>query len=112
MGGNLCASYLRHRGQFVVGAEVPGLIVHGDDDDLVPIGIPEHLAQRLDDARLEIFSGGGHCRSLNADPDRYLGLLGDLLHDIDGSPVPRLRSVAGPSCVAARAGRATEVPAA
>jgi uncharacterized protein len=169
MGGNICASYLRHRGRFagdaeVVGLmldapalswrdvlthvarqhrlpsalvpatlalgqltvgidwsvldhvaeashldEVPVLIVHGDDDDLVPIDIPTHLAERLDDARLELFPGGSHCRSLNADPERYLGLLAGLLADLDGSRVPGVEAVAGTSWVTARTDTVTEV---
>lgn len=52
------------------------------------------------------------CFSVNADPERSLGLLGHLLDGIDGSAVPGAHPVVGTSWVAARSGMTTEAPAA
>ena len=41
--------------------DVPTLIIHGDDDQIVPIGAAAHLAARLvKDATLLVYKGGGH----------------------------------------------------
>ncbi len=40
---------------------MPTLIVHGDDDQIVPIKASAHRAAEIvDDATLKIYSGGGH----------------------------------------------------
>ncbi len=39
----------------------PTLVIHGDDDQIVPIGASAHLAVELvADATLKIYSGGSH----------------------------------------------------
>lgn len=38
----------------------PVLIMHGKDDDVVPISYSEQAAERYPDARLEVFPGEGH----------------------------------------------------
>ncbi|MBO6860719.1 alpha/beta hydrolase, partial [Roseibium sp.] len=41
--------------------KVPTLIVHGDDDQIVPIKASAHRAAEIvDDATLKIYEGGGH----------------------------------------------------
>ncbi len=40
---------------------VPTLIIHGDDDQIVPIGASAHAAVKLvPGARLKVYAGGGH----------------------------------------------------
>lgn len=45
----------------------PVLIVHGTDDDVVPISYSEHAAERYPDARLEVFPGEGHGFTVEGD---------------------------------------------
>jgi uncharacterized protein len=58
---------------------LPVLAFHGVEDTVVPLEVSERLVERLDDVRLEAFPGAGHCRSVNLDPERYLGALGRFL---------------------------------
>jgi non-heme chloroperoxidase len=40
---------------------VPTLIIHGDDDQIVPIGASAHLSSKLvPEATLKIYPGGDH----------------------------------------------------
>ena len=38
----------------------PTLLLWGDDDEISPVAVGEHLAQRLPDARLHVVKGGKH----------------------------------------------------
>jgi non-heme chloroperoxidase len=41
--------------------DVPTLIIHGDDDQIVPIGASAHLSSKLvQGATLKVYAGGGH----------------------------------------------------
>jgi non-heme chloroperoxidase len=41
--------------------DVPTLILHGDDDQIVPIGAAAHMSSKLvKNSRLKIYSGGDH----------------------------------------------------
>jgi pimeloyl-ACP methyl ester carboxylesterase len=52
--------------------DVPILLFHGDDDDVVPLETSERLAwQRGDLVRFNVAEGAGHVRSWNVDPEAY-----------------------------------------
>jgi uncharacterized protein len=59
--------------------DLPVLAFHGVEDTVVPLEVSRRLAERLDDVRLEAFPGADHCRSVNLDPERYLGALAGFL---------------------------------
>jgi uncharacterized protein len=52
--------------------QLPVLAFHGGDDVVVPVEVSRTLADELPHVTLELVDGGGHCRSVNADPGRYL----------------------------------------
>lgn len=52
--------------------DLPVLAIHGVDDQVVPVEVTESLAAALPDARPVLFDDGGHCRSVNVAPGRYL----------------------------------------
>ena len=66
--------------------EVPTLIIHGEIDDTVPVGVGMSLAEQLGDlATLEVFSDADHVRAWNVDPERYDRVVRDFLAGlIDG----------------------------
>ena len=40
---------------------MPTLIIHGDDDQIVPIGASAHASSRLvKNAKLKVYAGGSH----------------------------------------------------
>ena len=47
----------------------PTLIVHGDDDPIVPLVNARLIACRMPDARLEVVEGGGHLLLLDSAAD-------------------------------------------
>jgi len=54
------------------GLGVPILVLHGVEDDTVPIALSRELADRFPDiVELVEFRGAGHVRSWNVDPARY-----------------------------------------
>ena len=60
--------------------DIPTLIIHGDDDQIVPIGITAHLSAKLiKNAVLRVYPGGPHGLAdthkdkLNADLIAFLG---------------------------------------
>lgn len=55
------------------------LLIHGENDPLIPLAAARWLQEALPDARLDIFSGAAHAPFLN-DPDRFARLLGDFIH--------------------------------
>ena len=57
----------------------PTLLIHGERDPLMPLPAAQWLAERLPQARLEIFAGAAHAPFL-ADPERFATLVGDFCH--------------------------------
>ena len=47
----------------------PTLIIHGDDDPIIPLVNARLIACRMPDARLEVIEGGGHLLLLDSAPD-------------------------------------------
>ena len=58
---------------------VPTLLIHGENDPLMPCAAAQWLKGTLPDAQLEVFSGAAHAPFLN-DPDRFATLIGDHCH--------------------------------
>jgi pimeloyl-ACP methyl ester carboxylesterase len=56
----------------------PTLVLHGDDDRIVPYANGEQLARRIPGARLETFAGHGHLLPLE-DPTRFDGVVLEFL---------------------------------
>ncbi len=55
---------------------VPILVMHGTDDEVVPLEIADDFVDRLGDlATYEVFEGGTHSQLWNVDPARYEGAL-------------------------------------
>jgi pimeloyl-ACP methyl ester carboxylesterase len=52
-------------------ADVPVLVLHGDDDGTVPVTLSRELADADGDVRLEEFPAAGHVEAWNSDPARY-----------------------------------------
>ena len=52
---------------------VPVLLVHGEADCVVPVGMAHELAAAGGGHQLEVFPGAGHCCAVFADPERYWG---------------------------------------
>ena len=57
----------------------PLLLIHGERDPLMPLPASRWLADRLPQARLEVFADAAHAPFLN-DPGRFAHLVGDFLH--------------------------------
>lgn len=55
---------------------VPTLLIHGENDPLMPLPAAQWLKEELPNARLESFAGAGHAPFLN-DPERFIRLVGD-----------------------------------
>jgi 3-oxoadipate enol-lactonase len=53
---------------------VPSLVVHGDEDRMLPVGNARAIAERIPGARLEILEGVGHLFWLE-EPERSAGLV-------------------------------------
>lgn len=49
----------------VASINVPVALIHGSDDQIVPIGAAQHLAARLPHATLIAIEGGGHAPFLS-----------------------------------------------
>ena len=58
---------------------VPTLLIHGENDALMPLTAARWLHTALPDSRLEIFAGAAHAPFLN-DPERFATLLADYCH--------------------------------
>jgi len=54
----------------------PTLLIHGENDPLMPLPAAQWLARKLPDARLEIVAGAAHAPFLN-DPEGFARRLGD-----------------------------------
>lgn len=60
--------------------DVPILLFHGDEDDIVPVSISDELAEKRPDlVTYERFAGAHHTGSWNVDPERYEGALSEFL---------------------------------
>lgn len=57
----------------------PLLLIHGEHDPLMPLPASRWLADRLPQARLEVFADAAHAPFLN-DPERFVRLVGEFLH--------------------------------
>ena len=57
----------------------PSLVIHGDQDPLMPLAAAHWLAQTLPAARLEVFAGAAHAPFAN-DAQRFATLLVDFCH--------------------------------
>ncbi len=58
---------------------VPTLLIHGENDALMPLAAARWLHTALPESRLEIFAGAAHAPFLN-DPERFATLLADYCH--------------------------------
>ncbi|WP_319243836.1 alpha/beta fold hydrolase [uncultured Propionivibrio sp.] len=58
---------------------IPTLLIHGENDPLMPLPAAQWLADHLPDAQLEIFRGAAHAPFLSA-PERFAELLIDTCH--------------------------------
>ena len=58
---------------------VPSLLIHGENDPLMPLAAARWLKETLPNSQLEVFSGAAHAPFLN-DPDRFAKLIGDDFH--------------------------------
>ena len=58
---------------------VPTLVIHGEADRVVPVGMAHELAAAGGGHQLELFPGAGHCCAVFADPGRYWGAVGAFL---------------------------------
>ncbi len=60
---------------------VPTLVVHGSQDETVPVTLSEQLtAAHPEEVDLMVVPGAGHVASWNADPDAYDATLANFLH--------------------------------
>lgn len=71
------ASVLLARGQFmrmIHGIGAPVLVIHGDEDELVPVEAARWVTDTRPDWELEVLAGIGHVPQLEA-PDDFIGLV-------------------------------------
>ena len=64
----------------LAGLTLPTLLLHGDQDPLMPFGAAEMLAARIPRARLERFAGCAHAPFISA-PERFTDLLRSFCHE-------------------------------
>jgi pimeloyl-ACP methyl ester carboxylesterase len=63
--------------------QVPVLLLHGTEDQTVPYGIAEELAEKRPDLiSFESFAGARHVKSWGTDTDRYEALVGEFLAEV------------------------------
>ena len=58
----------------------PSLVIHGDNDPLMPLAAARWLARTLPAARLEVFTGAAHAPFAN-DAQRFATLVADFCHE-------------------------------
>ncbi|MBQ8406559.1 MAG: alpha/beta hydrolase [Clostridia bacterium] len=64
----------------VKGSRVPILLIHGDEDGLVPFEMSEEIYKTNEEmVQLEVFEGAGHGMSYIVDPDRYERVIKEFL---------------------------------
>lgn len=62
---------------------IPVLLLHGTEDQTVPYGIAEELAEKRPDLiSFESFEGARHVKSWGTDTDRYEALVGEFLGEV------------------------------
>ena len=59
--------------------DIPTLLIHGENDPLMPLAAAQWLHEQLPAAQLEVFPGAAHAPFLN-DPERFAKLIGDYCH--------------------------------
>lgn len=67
--------------QQVATITVPTLLIHGENDSLMPLPAAQWLKDELPHARLESFAGAAHAPFLS-DPERFIRLIGGLCEAI------------------------------
>jgi pimeloyl-ACP methyl ester carboxylesterase len=80
---NACYGFYR-AGREVERIEVPALVVHGDEDRIVPVENGRRLAERLPNAGYVELSGSGHNLPLE-DPERFSRLVLEFLAALQGA---------------------------
>jgi pimeloyl-[acyl-carrier protein] methyl ester esterase len=65
--------------QRIAAIAVPALLIHGENDPLMPLAAAHWLHQELPDARLDVVSGAAHAPFLN-DPEGFAERIGDHCH--------------------------------
>jgi pimeloyl-[acyl-carrier protein] methyl ester esterase len=63
----------------IPGFNVPTLIIHGERDQLVPVGAARFMATQMKQARLEIIPSAGHAPFLTH-ADLFVEKLKDFIH--------------------------------
>ncbi|MGQ4871395.1 MAG: alpha/beta fold hydrolase [Candidatus Thorarchaeota archaeon] len=62
--------------------DLPVFVIHGDDDDIIPLGVAEELVRRLPRADIAIVRGSDHCPMVQQ-PEEFNRLLGKFLDWVD-----------------------------
>ena len=65
--------------QAVVRAEVPILLLHGDEDDLVPYYMGQRIAAANPEIQFETFKCRPHAKSYLAETERYTKIVKDFM---------------------------------
>lgn len=63
----------------IASVSTPALLVHGENDPLMPLAAARWLDENLPDSKLEIFAGAAHAPFLH-DPEHFARLIGDYGH--------------------------------
>lgn len=64
-------------------SKIPILLVHGEDDDFVPLEMSRRIADaNPDKVTFETFPLAGHGLSFVADPERYVKIFGDFMRSV------------------------------
>ncbi|MEI7430524.1 MAG: pimeloyl-ACP methyl ester esterase BioH [Betaproteobacteria bacterium] len=63
----------------LAGLTIPALLIHGENDPLMPLAAAQWLQQTLNTSQLEIIPGAAHAPFINA-PERIAKLIGDYCH--------------------------------
>lgn len=67
----------------VKNSRLPILLMHGDDDRFVPVGMSKQIKEaNPDKVRLEIFRGAGHGLCYMCDPERYKRLVREFCEEV------------------------------
>ena len=67
---------------------IPTLLIHGENDPLMPLPAAQWLAEHLPEAQLEVFKGAAHAPFLS-DPERFAELLIDTCHALPAHQATR-----------------------
>jgi pimeloyl-ACP methyl ester carboxylesterase len=66
---------------FLAGISAPALVVHGENDRLVPVEAARTIAKAIPGSRLEVFPGAGHLLLIEA-PRRLYEIIGAFLRTV------------------------------